>query len=115
MIVKHRFEPSEEGVPQGGPLSPLLSNIMLHELDTELVKRGHKFMRYADNLVILCKSKRRAQRVYENISCFLENELFLKANRDKSKVCHIKEVNSLGILFTRPKVLGGFAYTLKVL
>ena len=103
VIVKHRFEPSEEGVPQGGPLSPLLSNIMLNELDRELEKRGHKFMRYADDMVILCRSKRSAQRVYESIICFIERKLFLKVNRDKSKVCHIREVKFLGYSFYKTK------------
>jgi len=103
VIVKHRFEPSEEGVPQGGPLSPLLSNIMLNELDRELEKRGHKFMRYADDMVILCRSKRSAQRVYESITYFIENKLFLRVNRDKSKVCHIKEVKFLGYSFYKAK------------
>jgi RNA-directed DNA polymerase len=103
VIVKHRFEPSEEGVPQGGPLSPLLSNIMLNELDRELEKRGHKFMRYADDMVILCRSKRSAQRVYESIICFMERKLFLKVNRDKSKVCHIREVKFLGYSFYKTK------------
>lgn len=106
VIVKHRFEPSEEGVPQGGPLSPLLSNIMLNELDKELEKRGHKFMRYADDMVILCKSKRSAQRVYENITYFIENKLFLKVNRDKSKVCQIRDVKFLGYSFYKTKGIG---------
>lgn len=56
--IGQNFEPSKEGVPQGGPLSPLLINIMLNELDKELENRGHKFVRYADDFVIFCKSKR---------------------------------------------------------
>jgi RNA-directed DNA polymerase len=70
------FETSEMGVPQGGPLSPLLSNIMLNELDKELERRGHKFVRYADDMVIMCKSKRSAERVMKSITDFIENELF---------------------------------------
>jgi RNA-directed DNA polymerase len=103
VMVKHRFEPSEEGVPQGGPLSPLLSNIMLNELDRELEKRGHKFMRYADDMIILCRSKRSAHRVYGSITNFIENKLFLKVNREKSKVCHIREVKFLGYSFYKTK------------
>ena len=63
MIGKH-YEPSIEGTPQGAPLSPLLSNILLNELDKELERRGHCFVRYADDSMILCKSKRSAERVF---------------------------------------------------
>ena len=58
VVVNHRFETTELGVPQGGPLSPLLSNVMLHELDKELESRGLRFVRYADDFIIFCKSKR---------------------------------------------------------
>src|SRR5699024_3459012 len=77
---------SEEGTPQGGPLSPLLSNIMLDELDKELEKRGHKFCRYADDCNIYVKSKRAGERVMENITNFIEGKLKLKVNRTKSAV-----------------------------
>lgn len=70
------FETSTEGTPQGGPLSPLLSNIMLNELDKELESRGHPFVRYADDALIFCKSKRAAQRVKESITRFIEGQLF---------------------------------------
>tara|TARA_R110000850_G_scaffold4071_4_gene19145 strand:+ start:207 stop:707 length:501 start_codon:yes stop_codon:yes gene_type:complete len=66
--VGSSFEASEMGVPEVGPLSPLLSNIMLHELDKELESRGHKFVRYADDMVILCRSKRSADRYSESTS-----------------------------------------------
>jgi RNA-directed DNA polymerase len=82
VIIRHKFEPSEQGVPQGGPLSPLLSNIMLNELDKELESRGHKFVRYADDMVILCRSRRSAQRTLESISHFIESRLFLRVNKD---------------------------------
>ena len=77
---------NEEGTPQGGPLSPLLSNIMLDELDKELENRGHKFCRYADDCNIYVKSKRAGERVMENITNFIERRLKLKVNRDKSGV-----------------------------
>ncbi|MBQ2636841.1 MAG: hypothetical protein IJG09_09150 [Methanobrevibacter sp.] len=77
---------NEEGTPQGGPLSPLLSNIMLDELDKELEKRGHKFCRYADDCNIYVKSKRAGERVMNNITNFIESKLKLKVNKDKSAV-----------------------------
>ena len=77
---------NEEGTPQGGPLSPLLSNIMLDELDKELEKRGHKFCRYADDCNIYVKSKRAGERVMVSITDFIEGKLKLKVNKDKSAV-----------------------------
>jgi retron-type reverse transcriptase len=70
--IGQSIEPSRDGVPQGGPLSPLLSNIMLNELDKELERRGHKFVRYADDFVILCKSKRSGERVMASITEFID-------------------------------------------
>lgn len=77
---------SEEGTPQGGPLSPLLSNIVLDELDKELEERGHRFVRYADDFMIYCKSKRAAERVKQSITKFLSAKLKLLVNQDKSAV-----------------------------
>ena len=77
---------NEEGTPQGGPLSPLLSNIMLDELDKELEKRGHRFCRYADDCNIYVKSKRAGERVMESITSFIEGKLKLKVNMNKSAV-----------------------------
>jgi len=99
VLTEGRHEPSELGVPQGGPLSPLLGNIMLNELDRELERRGHKFVRYADDMVILCKSKRSAERTMKNIIPFIEGKLFLKVNRVKSKVSYINSVKFLGYSF----------------
>ena len=76
----------DEGTPQGGPLSPLLSNIILHDLDKELEKRGHKFARYADDCNIYVKSKRAGLRVYESVKKFIETKLKLKINELKSAV-----------------------------
>lgn len=98
-----KYEPSEQGVPQGGPLSPLLSNIMLNELDWELERRGHKFVRYADDVIILCKSRRSADRVLKSIVPFIEGKLFLKVNRDKSKVAYLNKIKFLGYSFYRYK------------
>ena len=97
------FERSEQGVPQGGPLSPLLSNIMLNELDKELEKRGHEFVRYADDCMILCKSRRSAERTKASITRYIEEKLFLKVNREKTRVAHISQVKYLGYGFYRYK------------
>ena len=90
------FEESEEGVPQGGPLSPLLGNILLNECDRELEQRGHRFVRYADDLMIFCKSRRAAQRVLVSITKYLEEKLFLKVNREKTQVAYLGKVQFLG-------------------
>jgi group II intron reverse transcriptase/maturase len=79
-------EPMREGTPQGGPLSPLLSNIVLDELDKELEKRGLRFVRYADDCVIFVKSKPAANRVLSSVTRFIEKKLRLKVNREKSAV-----------------------------
>lgn len=93
------FLRTDEGVPQGGPLSPLLGNIDLDPLDKELERRGHKFVRYADDVLILCKSERAANRVMESITEFIEGKLFLKVNREKSQVVHLSQVKYLGYGF----------------
>lgn len=90
---------TEEGTPQGGVISPLLSNIMLDELDKELEKRGHKFVRYADDFQVYVKSKRAAQRVMKSIRRFIENRLKLKVNEEKSSIKTYKDVNFLGFGF----------------
>lgn len=97
--IGENFEPSKEGVPQGGPLSPLLSNVMLNELDKELVHRGHRFVRYADDFLIFCKSKRSSTRVMKSVTGFIEKELFLKVNREKSRTAYIRDVRFLGYSF----------------
>ena len=90
------------GTPQGGPVSPVLANILLNELDKELDKRGHHFVRYADDMMIMCKSQRAAQRTYESISKFIEKKLFLNINKDKTKICHLSEdVKFLGYTFIK--------------
>jgi RNA-directed DNA polymerase len=103
VISNGMFEKTEVGMPQGGPLSPLLSNIMLNELDKEIVSRGHRFVRYADDCMIFCKSKKSAVRTLENIMPYIEGKLFLKVNREKTKVAHISKVKYLGYSFYRYK------------
>ncbi len=93
------YEETPEGVPQGGPLSPVLSNILLNELDKELERRGHKYVRYADDMVIFCRSRRSAGRTMQNIIPFIEGKLFLKVNRDKSQVAYVRDIKFLGYSF----------------
>ncbi len=92
---------TDEGTPQGGPISPLLSNVMLHELDKELEKRGHRFCRYADDCNIYVKSIRAGERVMSSITEFIETRLKLKVNRKKSAVDSSKRRKFLGFSFYR--------------
>jgi len=87
---------TEEGTPQGGPLSPVLSNIVLDELDHELERRGHRFVRYADDLSIYVKSERGGQRVFESVARFLEQRMKLVVNRQKSAVSRPRGRHILG-------------------
>ena len=103
VIANGIFERTEIGMPQGGPLSPLLSNIILNELDKELERRGHRFVRYADDCMIFCKSKKSAERTLKNIIPFIEGKLFLKVNRKKTTVAHVSKVKYLGSSFYRNK------------
>lgn len=99
-----KVEKSEVGLMQGGPLSPLLANIYLDELDKELEKRGHRFARYADDLVILCKSKRSAQRTLKSVTRFIEGRMKLKINETKTTVSQItRGVKFLGHGFYKTK------------
>jgi RNA-directed DNA polymerase len=92
--------PSIEGTPQGGPLSPLLSNLVLDELDRELERRGHRFVRYADDCNIYVRSERAGQRVMESVTRFIMQELKLKVNEAKSAVARPQERKFLGFSFT---------------
>ena len=93
--------PVDEGTPQGGPLSPLLSNLVLNELDRELERRGHRFVRYADDCNIYVRSGRAGQRVMESVTRFISQKLKLKVNREKSAVARPEERKFLGFSFTR--------------
>ena len=99
VMVSGTHVPTTKGVPQGGPLSPLLSNIMLNELDKELIKRGHPFVRYADDCMIFCKSARAAERILDSITKFIEGKLFLKVNRDKTGTGSVRGKKFLGYTF----------------
>jgi len=100
-VVQERWE----GTPQGGPLSPLLSNILLDELDKELERRGHRFCRYADDANIYVKSERAGGRVFASIEEFLFKRLKLRVNREKSAVARYHERGFLGFGFTSGKTL----------
>ena len=104
VLVGERIEPSEIGTPQGGPLSPLLANILLNELDQELQKRGHRFARYADDLVILVKSQKAGERVMQSITRYLEDTLKLKVNPAKSKVDLMSKCSFLGFTIIGNKI-----------
>jgi RNA-directed DNA polymerase len=114
IMDKGTLLPSTEGVPQGGPLSPLLSNIMLDSLDRELERRGHAFARYADDFIILVKSQRAGERVLASISQYLETRLKLVVNTDKSQVVKTSMSKFLGFTFAHghiqwhPKTLKRF-------
>ena len=94
-----------QGVPQGGPLSPLLANVMLDPLDKELEKRGHRFARYADDFLILKKSARAAGRVMQSVTRYVEGRLGLVVNRQKSQVAPLSRCTFLGFAIKRGKVV----------
>lgn len=99
VMVRHKFEDSPMGVPQGGPLSPVLSNILLDELDKELERRCHPFVRYADDCLILVRSLRATERVRDSISKYLEKKLFVHVNLEKTILDSLSEVKFLGYSF----------------
>lgn len=104
-VVDHQYHyESREGVPQGGPLSPLLANIMLDPLDKELEKRGHRFARYADDFTILVKSRRAGERVLRSIGHFLQHRLKLVVNPTKSRVVNTTESQFLGFTFRSGRI-----------
>ncbi|OGC07293.1 group II intron reverse transcriptase/maturase [candidate division KSB1 bacterium RBG_16_48_16] len=105
VYVDGKVFPTTEGVPQGGPLSPLLANVMLDDFDKELEKRGHRFARYADDFVILVKSKRAAERVFASVSKFLERKLKLVINQEKSKIVGANESEYLGFVFKGKRII----------
>ena len=104
VMVKDRLQATPTGVPQGGPLSPLLANVLLDDLDKELERRGHRFVRYADDFIIMVKSLSAGTRVMASIRRFLEHELRLTVNEKKSKVAPVEECGFLGFVFVHGKI-----------
>lgn len=104
VLINDSIQPSELGTPQGGPLSPLLANILLDDLDRELEGRRHRFVRYADDLMVLVKSERAGQRVKANLTTYLDRQLKLPVNEKKSQVAKIDQCVFLGFTFRRGKL-----------
>jgi RNA-directed DNA polymerase len=102
--VNGRYQRTVKGVPQGGPLSPLLANILLDDLDKELERRGHKFVRYADDFLILVKSHSAAERVSKSVKRFLQKKLRLSVNEDKSRISKTDDTDYLGFTFKGTKI-----------
>lgn len=99
VMINGVVQPTKLGTPQGGNLSPLLSNIMLNELDKELEKRGLRFVRYADDCLIMVKSEKAANRVMQSVTDYIERKLGLKVNMDKSRIARPREIKYLGFGF----------------
>ena len=104
VVDKGRLQATRKGVPQGGPLSPLLANILLDDFDKELEKRGHRFVRYADDTIILVRSISAGNRVMASVTHFLVSKLKLTVNEKKSKVVPVGECSYLGFVFVRGKI-----------
>lgn len=104
VIVDGVFEKTTKGSPQGSPLSPMISNIVLNEVDQELEKRGHRYCRWADDFLILLKTERASKRVMESITRYIEGELGLPVNKEKSEVAPIKGVEFLGYQILNGKI-----------
>ena len=104
VLIGGNTQATEIGTPQGSPLSPLLANVLLDDLDKELEKRGHRFARYMDDVVILVRSPRAGKRVMASVTRFLTKVLRLKVNDAKSSVCRAKELEYLGFTFRGRKI-----------
>jgi len=104
IVMDGEYQKTTKGCPQGSPLSPMLSNIVLNELDWELERRGHRYCRWADDFLILLKSERSAKRVMAGIAKYLEEQLGLPVNRDKSQVALVKDVGFVSFQILRGKI-----------
>ncbi|SFG94863.1 group II intron reverse transcriptase/maturase [Sporolactobacillus nakayamae] len=114
-VVNHgKVNPTEEGVPQGGPLSPILGNIYLDQLDKELERRGHQFVRYADDSNIYVKSRKAGERVMRSITTFLEKKLKLTVNHEKTQVGSPTKLKFLGFCLYTTKQGTGFRLHVKL-
>lgn len=102
--VNGDLQPTREGVPQGGPLSPLLANIVLDDFDRRLEQRGHRFARYADDFVVLVRSEKAARRAMTGLCRFLERRLKLRINPDKSRIVKSTQLEYLGFRFPRGRI-----------
>ena len=102
--VNGRLQETRKGVPQGGPLSPLLANVLLDDLDKELERRGHLFVRYADDFIIMVKTQRAGQRVMKSVQRYLERNLRLQVNESKSSVVKYDKTDFLGFTFKGTKI-----------
>jgi len=100
VMVDAQLQPAIEGTMQGGPLSPLLANILLDDFDKELERRGLRFVRYADDFLVFTKTNEAARRVYRSVGRYLTRKLKLVVNRQKSRVCRTEGVEFLGFLFS---------------
>jgi RNA-directed DNA polymerase len=105
MMVEGVVQATERGVPQGSPISPLLANILLDDLDQELEKRGHRFVRYVDDLVILVKTPRTGKRVMASVTRYMTQVLRLKVNPLKSRLCRIERLEYLGFTFQGIRII----------
>lgn len=103
--VDGKIEPTAKGVPQGGPLSPLLANIVLDDLDKELERRGHRFIRYADDFLIFVKSERAALRVFFSVIRYLKLRLQLDINQHKSQITFANDCEYLGFIFKNKRIV----------
>ena len=104
VIVEGKFEKTLKGCPQGSPVSPMISNIVLNELDQELKRRNHRYCRWADDFVILLKSEKAAGRVMTGVIRYVEEVLGLPVNKEKSQVAYVKDVAFLGFQILRGKI-----------
>jgi RNA-directed DNA polymerase len=105
VLVDSKMEPTTTGVPQGGPLSPLLANIVLDDLDKELERRGHCFVRYADDFLIFAKSERAALRTLFSVIRYLKSRLQLDINPDKSQITFANDCEYLGFVFKNKRIV----------
>jgi RNA-directed DNA polymerase len=104
VMVQGRLQETRLGVPQGGPLSPLLANIILDDLDKELEKRSHRFARYADDFIVLVKSRQAGERVMESLKRFQKRKHKLRINEEKSRVVPTNQAAFLGFTFRGTKI-----------